>query len=383
MPFRALRAWYAERSMNLARDSGFILFFLSLLMFAACGVPGPPRPPSLELPQPVTDLRALRKGDTVSLAWTVPTETTDRLRVKQLGMTRICRSLDQSLTDCGHAIATVSPPQLPPPVKRSNFRGQTVKSEQSYSDTLPPSGLRPDPATEIDYAVCVLNGNGRTAGLSNQVTVPGIPAPPPPADFRAQLTAAGIQLSWSGELESTAAPELRNVYRVYRQEEGTDNHILVAEALFRGQPSYRASDQSFEWEKTYDYWATVASLIDIKGREETEFEGGDTPRQKVFAHDIFPPAVPSGLQAVFTDGGQQKFIDLVWIPNTEADLAGYNVYRREPGGETAKINQQLVKVPAFRDANVQAGHEYFYSVSALDVHGNQSAPSAEVSESVP
>jgi fibronectin type 3 domain-containing protein len=41
-----------------------------------------------------------------------------------------------------------------------------------------------------------------------------------------------------------------------------------------------------------------------------------------------------------------------------------------------------VKVPAFRDANVKPGHEYFYSVSAVDVRGNQSATSTEVNESV-
>src|SRR5438309_11783271 len=47
------------------------------LPFVACGSPGPPEPPSLELPRVVTDLRATRKGDKVTLVWTVPTNTTD------------------------------------------------------------------------------------------------------------------------------------------------------------------------------------------------------------------------------------------------------------------------------------------------------------------
>ncbi|HXW93249.1 MAG TPA: fibronectin type III domain-containing protein [Terriglobales bacterium] len=370
--------------MNPVRYSGYLYFFFTVLMLTACGVPGPPRPPSLDLPQPVADLRALRKGDTVSLAWTVPTETTDRLKVRQLGMTRILRSVDSSLSDCADPVGTVPPPPLPPRSKRSNRRAQTVKSEQTYADQLPASVLRPDPAAEIRYAVCVLNVNARTAGLSNQIAVPGAPAPPPPSDFRAQVTAGGIQLSWTGNPESTSIPGLRRVYRVYRREEGTTHDILVAEVLFSGLPSYVVSDQSFEWEKTYSYRATVAALIHVQGREESEFEGRDTPSQQVFAHDIFPPSVPSGLQAAFSDEGQQRFIDLVWIPGTEADLAGYNVYRREQGSETsAKLNQELVKVPAFRDANVQSGHSYFYSLSAVDARGNQSARSAEVSESVP
>jgi len=370
--------------MNLARYFGYIPCLLSVFMLTACGVPGPPHPPSLELPQPVSDLDALRKGDQVSLAWTVPTETTDRLRVQQLGMTRICRSLDQNFANCADPVGTVSPPQLPATSKRSDRRAQTVPPKQSYIDRLPLSILRNDPGAEIRYAVSVLNGNGRSAGLSNPVVVPGMPAPPPPADFRAQVTADGISLSWTASDESADVPQLRHFYRVYRREQGTNNQVRVAELLFRALPSYAVSDHSFEWEKTYSYWATVVTLIPVKGQEETEFEGLDTPSREVFAHDVFPPSVPSGLQAVFAGGGPQKFIDLVWAPDTEIDLAGYNVYRREQATATAeRINQELVKVPAFRDTNVKPGHEYFYSVSAVDVRGNQSAPSAEAGERVP
>jgi hypothetical protein len=370
--------------MNLARYSGYISSLLSVLTLVACGVSGAPHPPSLELPQPVADLDALRKGDKVSLAWTAPRETTDQLRVQQLGMTRICRSSDQDLTDCADPVGTVSPPPLAANSKRSKGRAQTVESKQSYTDTLPLALLRNDPAALIRYAVSVSNPNGRSAGLSNQVTVPGMPAPPPPSDFRTQVTAGGILLSWSGNLESAQAPELRHVYRVYRREEGKNNDILVAELLFGDRPSYEVSDQSFEWEKTYFYLATVATLVQVKGREETEFEGLDTPVQRVFAHDIFPPAVPSGLQAAYSGGAQPGFIDLVWAPDTEVDLAGYNVYRREQGSEASQqITSELVRVPAFRDADVKPGHEYLYSVSAVDVRGNQSAPSAEVNERVP
>jgi fibronectin type 3 domain-containing protein len=43
----------------------------------------------------------------------------------------------------------------------------------------------------------------------------------------------------------------------------------------------------------------------------------------------------------------------------------------------------LVKTPAFRDMKVVAGKTYFYSVSAADQRGNESARSEETSESVP
>jgi hypothetical protein len=142
-------------------------------------------------------------------------------------------------------------------------------------------------------------------------------------------------------------------------------------------------DHSFEWEKTYLYRATVVNEIHEEGKTEAQFEGDDTPSVKVFAHDVFPPAVPSGLQAAFSGVGQQPFIDLIWAPDTDADLAGYNVFRREVGNEPVKINSELVKTPAFRDMNVAPGKTYVYSVSAVDVRGNESARAQEASEAVP
>jgi fibronectin type 3 domain-containing protein len=68
---------------------------------------------------------------------------------------------------------------------------------------------------------------------------------------------------------------------------------------------------------------------------------------------------------------------------TAGDLAGYNVYRREDSGPALKLNTEPVKTPAFRDAQVQTGKTYVYSVSAEDVRKNESDRSEETSETVP
>lgn len=353
----------------------------ALLSLTGCGVPGIPKPPSLDLPQPVTDLRAIRKGDMVFLAWTIPTETTDSLRVRHPGVTRICRNTDPAASDCANPIATVAPPT--PESQKKKLAAPSEKLQASYTDQLPALLLRDDPAAELFYAVSVLNQHGRSAGLSNKASVPVVVALPPPSDFRPQVTADGVLLSWTGSPQSTETQQLRHIYRVYRREEGTKADTIVGEMPFGALRTYLLLDHSFEWEKSYAYRATIVHLIQIEGRPETQFEGDDTPSRQVFAHDIFPPAVPSGLQAVFSGVGQQPFIDLIWAPDTDADLAGYNVYRHEPGMAEQKINSEIVKTPAFRDTNVSPGHTYFYSVSAIDVRGNESAHSAEASESVP
>jgi hypothetical protein len=195
--------------------------------------------------------------------------------------------------------------------------------------------------------------------------------------------AEGVVLSWTGIPLVPETPGLHHVYRLYRRPEGGNTDTVVAEVPLDASSTSRVVDHSFEWEKTYFYRATVVTLIHQEGKPETQFEGDDTPAVRVFAHDIFPPAVPAALQSVFSGIGQQPFIDLIWAPDTDADLAGYNVFRHEAGAEPVKVNSDLVNAPAFRDMNVASGKTYFYSVSAVDVRGNESARSQETSEAVP
>jgi hypothetical protein len=356
-----------------------VLWISGAAALVGCGVPGAPKAPSLGLPQPVTDLRGIRKGNSVYLDWTVPAETTDRLPVRHQGPTRVCRSL-AAISDCSNPVNEVPPAQLSGTSSQQNPPG---KMQATYTDRLPQTLLGENPDAQIFYAVSVLNGNGRSAGISNIVRVPAVAALPPPSDFHAQVTEEGVVLSWTGVSQLPETPGLGHAYRVYRRLEGGNTDTVVGEVPLDRLSSVQLVDHSFEWEKTYLYRATVVTLIHQKGKPETQFEGDDTPAVKVFAHDVFPPAVPSSLQAVFSGAGQRPFIDLIWAPDTDADLAGYDVFRHEVGGAPVKINAELVNTPAFRDTNVASGKTYFYAVSAVDVRGNESVRSEEASEAVP
>jgi len=362
-----------------------LLLLLSVTAaLVGCGVPGIPKPPSLDLPQPVSDLRAVRKGDRIYLDWTVPNETTDRLAARHLGPTHICRSPDAVIGDCANPVGEVPVPQLPGANAQRNKSAKPAATVRAkYIDRLPQTLLAENPGAEIFYAISVLNGKGRSAGISNIVHVPAVPTLPPPSDFEARVTAEGVVLSWIGISHAPEKPELQHVYRVYRRPEGGNTDTVVGEVPLDESSATQLLDHSFEWEKTYFYRVTVVTLIHTEGKPETQFESDDTPAEKVFAHDTFPPAVPSGLQAVYSGVGQQPFIDLIWAPDADADLAGYNVFRHEANGDAVKINTELVKTPAFRDMNVASGKTYVYSVSAVDVRGNESARSQEASEAVP
>jgi hypothetical protein len=348
------------------------------LVFTACASIGPPMPPSLDLPKPPSDLQGMRKGDQVILTWTVPTTTTDRQIVRNPGPTEICRRLVSELTECGTPVGTAAPLQI----ATLNKNNRRQKTPESYTDTLPVEAFSETPLATITYAVEVLNSGNRGAGLSNQIKVPLIRPLPPPQNFAAHVTSQGVVLNWSG-VTPPSIPQVHFVYRVYRRREDQQQTVVVGDLPVGAETKYTLTDSEIEWEKTYEYHADAITIVAAPDKPEVQVEGADTSEIKVFADDVFPPSVPTGLQAVFSGPGQKPFIDLIWAPDTDADLAGYNVYRRTEGTPFVKINVELLKTPSYRDFGIEPGHSYIYSVTAVDVRGNESARSEEASENVP
>ena len=389
---------------------------------------GPPRPPSLELPKPPSDLRATRKGDRVTLTWTVPTMTTDRQRMRSVGPTRICRGVEPVLKECGSPVgeapaAGTSSTELKSRAEsESRIESAAARSakknaaQETYTHTLAAELERSNAAGWVTYAVEVPGPDGRGGGLSNQVRVPSVPAVLRIENFDAQITAQGVAIAWTlaaAPSSLSAAQSAHCLLRIYRALQGSEGQGTsgsgsasdgtpvqekvadldlghCAGGAQRGSAAAHAAanptsylDQHFEWEKTYQYRATVVTQMVEAGKPEFAFEGEDTPQVTVFAHDVFPPAVPAGLQAVFSGPGQQTFIDLIWAPVMDMDLDGYNVYRHAEGAAPVKVNTELVKTPSYRDTSVAAGKTYWYSVSAVDVRGNESVRSEEASETVP
>jgi hypothetical protein len=132
----------------------------------------------------------------------------------------------------------------------------------------------------------------------------------------------------------------------------------------------------------------ITAATKVPNGDTFTFDAAVSNPQVLFAHDVFPPATPSGVQAVFSGAvaGQPPAIDLTWTPDLDRDLAGYFVFRRlqqEPASAAVKLNTQPVKAPAYHDTAIAAGNTYVYSVSAVDERGNESQPSEEASEQVP
>ncbi len=350
------------------------LFILGIALFiAGCGTPGAPQPPSLRLPKPVEDLKAVRQGDKVLLTWTSPSVTTDGGGIRGAATARICRSFrTQPEEGCRDKAADIP-----------SLAGQKA----TFTDDLaaPLANRNQDFVT---YNVEVLNDRGRTAGPSNPVTIFLAPSMPAAQEVAAHLERDAVVISWKGA-ETPAPRSLRAnyLYRVIRSValpgEGNAPEVTVAEGPARPGPAV-VRDKSFVWERKYSYRVVgVTQVLARDGKSLAEFEGEASPPAEINAHDVFPPEEPEGLRAVYSGDPAQRSIDLTWTPSDENDLQGYNVYRREGKNEAARVNKELLKTPSYRDTDVQPGKTYFYVVTAVDQRNNEGKASEPVYEKVP
>jgi hypothetical protein len=350
-----------------------------------CGTPGAPLPPSLKLPDPVTNLSASRTGNQVSLTWTMPRRNTDNLLIKDNIAARVCRK--ESSSACVPVQANLS------------FAPQ---AKAAFTETLP-AVLASGAPRQLTYFVELLSPHGRSAGPSNAAHVLAGEAPGPLAGLSAQLCKDGAVLHWNADTapsstavirlhrrlltpqpitESAAKPDSRQGF-LAPPKELIEQSLLVDSAT---QPA-QALDKTIHFGETYEYRAQRVARVTVDG-QTVELAGPLSDPIRVEAIDTFPPAVPSGLAAVATaadsGAGASSFIDLSWLPVTEADLAGYAVYRREGEGAWQRISPaQPVVGPAFHDPEVQPGHTYRYAVTAIDQLGHESARSPEAEETVP
>jgi fibronectin type 3 domain-containing protein len=103
-------------------------------------------------------------------------------------------------------------------------------------------------------------------------------------------------------------------------------------------------------------------------------ESPDSAEVPATPRDMTPPAPPTSITVVPGIGR----VFLTWNENKEQDLAGYHVYRsRKAGGERERLTDKPLNRTTFSDETVKQGATYYYSITAVDKSGNESARSKE------
>ena len=384
------RSGTLPRLQKLHPQPATIFYFLfSIFMLAAgCGAPGEPQPPSPPVPQAIADLTAKQAGDGVLLTFTMPGKTTLGEHLQQVPTFEVLRGTlraDGAPDPKSFRVVDTVPGAL---VARYSQRGQI-----QFIDPVSPADPQLRSGQPFVYRVRTLISARRPSPDSKDVILRLYPVAERISSLDAKVTEQGIDLKWPPPARTSAGQPLREImeYHVYRGElDPLTTGIAAGDPLQAKWKSpllqlgatnatdYR--DSGFDYGKTYAY--LVRSVISSSAGT---LESSDSPLAIVTPKDTFPPAAPEGLVAVIQPGATpgSVAVELSWAINVESDLAGYRVYRsQQEGARGILLTPDLLPSPAHRDNSVESGERYWYTVTAVDRSGNESAPSLAVAVEV-
>jgi fibronectin type 3 domain-containing protein len=310
------------------------------LALISCGKKGNPSPKSGPVPGGINDLHGEVKDGVLFLSFSIPTTNRDGSKVVDLDGFRLVKSCG----GCGGGFAPWKEIHL------TDKRGYTIRDGRffTYDNDL-------QDGFEYGYRVYPVTGKGFQADGSNTFSIKWQRPPAAPKDVKVQEEDSRVMLTWAGENGLS--------YNVYRQ----DNDVYP---LFPVNPAPVAAahytDMNLQNGKQYRYEVRAVRTV---GNIRYEGEGAAvtaTPQDKT------PPAAPRDLK-LEKEGGA---VLLSWTPNTESDVAGYNVYRLT-SGKPEKINSSIVPQSAFTDTEPGTDRFVSYQVTAVDRSGNESMPSRE------
>ena len=194
------------------------------------------------------------------------------------------------------------------------------------------------------------------------VEVQDVIPPSRPLQFVLKADTGRIYLSWRMGVE----PDLAGYY-IFRTVDGnrTKNYVLLNADPLKADHFEQELPRNV---KNKFYYYIVAVDTSFNRSKPSEYASGSMP-------DILPPERPFLKNITY----ENETIVVEWIPNSDADLIGYNIYRADTTKrfELANINQLGRSTFRFTDRNNLPNSDYFYYLVASDSAGNLSAPSKE------
>ncbi len=361
----------ASNSIGLhpSRRASFFLLAIVLPCFLlGCGVQGELLPPRVERPVQVADLTVVQKGQELLLSFTPPELATDGERLTKPLEIQIFRTI----TPQGSKATGLTGDQAPwTTLSADDLRHLTTGKKVIYSVKLSDPEYGSVRGKTFTFAVRgVTHGfrnRPREGEISSSAGVTLLDVSAPVTNLRARATETAIELEWSPPAGKTngEAATVPAAYRIFRSPTGgAGSFIQLAETR---APKYL--DNQFRFDHSYHYKVRAVFKAD-----NSVAESEDSETVEITPHDVFPPAPPQNVTALYAAGA----VEILWTASTEPDLAGYNVLRREAAGAAEQINKELLHTPIFRDETAQPDRRYFYQATSVDLVGNESTPSAEV-----
>ncbi len=325
--------------------AGTLFLTGTLFLAGGCGFKTKPVPPDSIVPKAIEDLRYSVSEKGVTLDWTFPKETikgTDLTDITTFDVYRAVVPLSDFCSTC--PIPFTEALQVP---------GGLVDPENDRQATYKTSILRS--GHKYFFKVHARTSWWAASADSNIVTfVWHIPAK---GSENITVTAADTSatISWTPVtvLMDGQQAEYPLTYQVLRSKDN-DKFSAIGETTNRTQ----FTDNSLVNGVTY--WYQVQSILTIN---EDSIKGGLSESVSIVPVDLTPPAAPTGVTAVQTNGGIKVF----WEKSRDADVKGYRIYRRgAKAGTSQLIGEVEAVVNIFEDTNVPENTSVYYSVTAYD-----------------
>jgi fibronectin type 3 domain-containing protein len=272
------------------------------------------------VPNRISDLSVVERGDKIVISFTIPELTTEGLPLKRVGPSEL---------QLGAKVIEI-PAEKPGAVT-------TSIPVQEWIGQQPVVRVRAN------------NGRGRFSAWSNEVTLKVVPPLKPPEDLKPEAVPKGVRVAWVDP----------------NQRQGTTYRIVRADQqqpFTSDKPEY--VDVNTEYGKPYEYKVQA-----VWEGAESEF----TATKAVTPEDRFAPDVPTGVTAI----AGLETVELAWDPGTAPDLKGYRVYRASDTGQFQALTD-VIDSPSFSDKKIEPGKTYRYAVTSIDQKNNESEKSAAV-----
>jgi len=353
-----------------------ILFsLLFLVSFVCCGKKGNILPPLVKLPQTVEDIQATQRGTRVILTWQNPSSYVDGsplsdIEIAEIWVLKKQKEPGKKTPEVGKE-EFMQKAELAFSIDRENIPEYTIQDPESKEMMRYFHDLSGDAYKTYTYIFGLrIKERKRYSDFSDLVTLEPLPISLPPREVAASLHQDRIDIAWKAPLENmdqSSPPNFKgyNVYRSNPEEES----LRINSDLVKGE---KYADKNFSFGQTYRYFVR-ASATD----EAPFFESLDSEVVEVLAEDSFAPQPPSGLISV----GAVSMIAISWDENSEKDLAGYRVWRKEEEEKEFRLlTPQAITESSYRDTSVENDKKYYYAVTAVDNEGNESQKSMIISD---
>lgn len=359
----------------MSKTVSILLSLLFLMSFLCCGKKGDVLPPLVRIPQTVEDIQAAQKADRIILTWHNPTAYVDGsalsdIQTIEIWILKTQKESGKETLEFGNE-EFQQKAQLVSSIDKESIPEYTIQDPGPKNKMQYLYDLSGDAFMSYTYTFGLrVKERKRYSDFSDLVSLEPLLISLPPRGVEASLHQNRIEIAWKAPLENMdqSTPPNFKGYNVYRliPEEGSRriNSDLVKNEKY--------ADKNFSFGQTYRYFVRASAT-----EKAPFFESLDSEVVEILARDSFAPQPPTGLISV----GVRGMIAVSWDENSEEDLAGYRVWRREEGDrEFRLLTPQTIKENSYTDNTVENDKKYYYAVTAMDDQGNESQKSMVISD---